>query len=68
MQSYLVGGRILASWNGRPGDRVLGALLKLSVGFSLDVVKTNLEEFTWSGRAPDDTWSFLGSLGASGAF
>ena len=68
LQSYLVGGRILASWNGRPGDRVLGALLKLSTGFSMDVVKTNLEEFTWSGRQPDDTWVFLGSLGASGEF
>ncbi|HEY6557125.1 MAG TPA: DUF3570 domain-containing protein [Polyangiaceae bacterium] len=68
LKSYLLGGRILASWHGRPGDRVLGALLKLSLGFSLDVVKTNLEEFTWGGAKPDDTWVFLGSLGASGEF
>ncbi|HMJ10407.1 MAG TPA: DUF3570 domain-containing protein [Polyangiaceae bacterium] len=68
LQSYMLGGRVLASWQGRPGDRVLGAFLKLSAGFSLDVVKTNLQEFTWAGQDPDDTWVFLGSLGANAEF
>jgi hypothetical protein len=68
LQSYLVGGRLLATRTARPNARVLGMFLKLSAGLSLDVMKTDLEEFTWGGATPDDTWAFISSLGIAAAF
>ena len=68
LQSYMLGGRLVYSKRGEPGARVLGALLGLSASLSLDVMNTKLNDFTWGGRAPDDTFAFLGSLGLSGEF
>lgn len=68
LHSYLVGGRLLASWQGRPGDRILGALLKVSSGVSLDVLKTSLRDFTWGGKQPNDTLAFVPSLSLNGEF
>jgi hypothetical protein len=68
LQSYMLGGRLVYSKRGEPGARVLGALLGLSASLSLDVMKTKLNDFTWGGKVPDDTFAFLGSLGLSGEF
>ncbi|MCA9599576.1 MAG: DUF3570 domain-containing protein [Myxococcales bacterium] len=68
LKSYMLGGRVLGEWRGRPGDRIFGMLLTASAGANLDVVKTNLEEFTLAGQAPDDTWAFILGLGVSGGF
>ncbi len=68
LNSYLVGARLLAVKEGRPGDRVLGMLLKLNGSASLDLIKTDLKEFTWGGVRPDDTIAVILSVGAGGEF
>lgn len=68
LQNYMLGGRFVYSKRGEPGARVLGALLGISASLSLDVMKTKLNDFTWGGKEPDDTFAFLGSLGLSGEF
>jgi hypothetical protein len=68
LQSYLVGGRLVYSLRGEPGARILGALLGLSASFSFDLLKTKLNDFTWGGKLPNDTFALLGSLGLSGDF
>ena len=68
LHSFLLGGRLRAAWTGAPGDRVGGALLKLEASAGVDVLKTDLEEFTWSGEEPNDTIAFIPSVGLSGAF
>jgi hypothetical protein len=35
---------------------------------SLDVIKTNLEEFTLAGQDPDDTLAFVLTLGLGAGF
>lgn len=68
LSSYLIGGRLLATKEGRPGARVAGLFLNLSGAFGLDLLKTDLHDFTLGGKAPDDTLAFLWSLGFQGAF
>jgi hypothetical protein len=68
LRSYLLGGRILMSWKGAPGNRILGALLDANFGANLDIVKTDLRDFTLAGREPDDTTSFLLGVSLHGGF
>jgi hypothetical protein len=68
LQNYSLGGRVLASWKGRPGDRVAGMFLDFHALGSLDVIKTNLEEFTLAGQDPDDTLAVVLSLGLGAGF
>ncbi len=68
LSSYLVGGRVLASKEGRPGARIAGMFLSLSGAFGFDLLKTDLHDFTLGGKAPDDTLALLWSLGFQGAF
>ena len=68
LQNYLVGGRLVASWNGHKGDRIAGMLLGLSTEASADLIKTHLDEFTWAGRKPNDTFAVVGGLAVSGQF
>jgi len=68
LSSYLVGGRLLATKEGRPGARVAGMFLNLSGAFGFDLLKTDLHDFTLGGKAPDDTLALLWSLGFQGAF
>ncbi|HKO48311.1 MAG TPA: DUF3570 domain-containing protein [Polyangiaceae bacterium] len=68
LSSYLVGGRVLATREGRPGQRILGLFLSFSGSLAFDLLKTNLRDFTLGGRAPDDTLAMLWSLGARGEF
>jgi len=68
LSSYLIGGRALATRQGRPGARVFGLFLSLSGSVGMDLLKTNLRDFTLGGRAPDDTLAMLWSLGVRGEF
>lgn len=68
LQNYMVGGRLLATWNGHPGDRIAGMLLSVSTEATADLIKTHLDEFTWAGKVPDDTFAIVGGLGVSGQF
>ena len=68
LSSYLFGARVLATREGRPGQRVFGMFLRFSGVVSFDMIKTNLRDFTLGGRAPDDTLALLWSLGARGEF
>ena len=68
LKSYLFGGRVLGSWKGTREDRLLGMLLDFSAGASLDVIQTELEDFTLAGTAPDDTTAFVFGLSVHGGF
>jgi hypothetical protein len=68
LKSYLLGGRLLAAGKGRPGDRIIGAFLDLSASFGVDLMKTQLESFTWGGTKPNDTVALIGVLNLSAAF
>jgi hypothetical protein len=68
LSSYAIGGRIVYSKRAEPTRRLLGAFLGLSASFGMDLMKTNLSNFTWGGVKPDDTMGLLGSLALSGAF
>ena len=68
LSSYLVGGRVLVAVQGTPDHRVLAVLLRLQGTAGLDILKTNLKDFTWSGKKPDDTLAGMLSLGLRGEF
>ncbi|MEI9951490.1 MAG: DUF3570 domain-containing protein [Pseudomonadota bacterium] len=68
LSSYLIGGRVLATREGRPGARVFGLFLSFSGSLGFDLLKTHLRDFTLGGRAPDDTLALLWSLGLRGEF
>jgi hypothetical protein len=68
LRSYLVGGRLLATQDGSPGSRLAGMLLQLQSGVSLDLMKTDLLEFTWGGLSPDDTIAVILTLSVGGTF
>jgi hypothetical protein len=68
LQSYLLGGRLLAAFHERGDSRPLGAFSFLSLGGGLDLLKTNLEEFTWGSADPDDTLALIVSLSISADF
>lgn len=68
LSSYLVGFRLLAGMQGTPDHRILSALLRFQGTVAFDALKTNLRDFTWSGRAPDDTLAGMFTLGVRGEF
>jgi hypothetical protein len=68
LRSYLVGGRVLGGWKGAKGNRLAGMLLDLDTGASLNVIKTDLRDFSLAGRRPDDTWAFVVGLSVHGGF
>jgi hypothetical protein len=68
LSSYLIGGRLIATREGRPGARVAGMFLSCSGSFGFDALKTQLHDFTLGGKAPDDTLALLWSLGLQGSF
>jgi hypothetical protein len=68
LSSYLVGGRVLVGVQGTPDHRVLAVLLRLQGSAGLDILKTQLKDFTWSGKKPDDTLAGMLSLGLRGEF
>jgi hypothetical protein len=68
LQSYLVGGRLLAFGDGSRERRVAGVFTSVSAAAGADALKTNLEDFTWGGQDPDDTLAIIGTLSVSAAF
>jgi len=68
LSNYMLGFRLLAGMQGTPEHRILSALLRFQGTVAFDVLKTNLRDFTWSGRKPDDTLAGLLSLGLRGEF
>jgi len=68
LSSYLVGGRVLVAVQGTPDHRVLAVLLRLQGTAGLDILKTQLKDFTWSGKKPDDTLAGMLSVGLRGEF
>ncbi len=68
LNAYSIGGRALVTAVGAPGNRFWGMFLKSSAGFSFDVIKTDLKNFTWGGVTPNDTLALVGTLTLSGSF
>lgn len=68
LHNYMAGGRLIATWNGQKGDRIAGMLLTLSTEATVDLLKTHLDQFTWAGRPPNDTFAIIGGLGVGGQF
>lgn len=68
LSSYLVGGRMLFKRNADPQHRMAGVMLSFETSFSLDLMKTQLREFTWGGVKPDDTLAMIASLGVRANF
>jgi Protein of unknown function (DUF3570) len=68
LKTLLGGARFEGSWRAAGDGRWAGAFRQLSGSVSFDVLKTFLDDFTWAGQKPDDTFSMLPSLAASGTF
>jgi hypothetical protein len=68
LTTLLGGGRLEGTWRAAGGGRWAGAFREVRANVSLDVLKTFLDDFTWAGQMPDDTFVMLPSLGAIGTF
>jgi hypothetical protein len=68
LHSFLLGARLRAVFAGRSGERVAGAFLRFEVSAGADVLKTELEDFTWGGVEPDDTLAIVPTVALGGAF
>jgi hypothetical protein len=68
LKSYLLGGRVIAGWKGTKDDRLAGMLLDFELGGNLDIIKTQLEDFTLAGEKPDDTIAFVLGVSMRGSF
>ncbi|MEB2312953.1 MAG: DUF3570 domain-containing protein [Sorangiineae bacterium] len=66
--NFLVGGRLLMSWEGRTDARLAGALLGFDASVSADLMKTYLDEFTWGGKHADDTLALIAGVSLGGVF
>lgn len=68
LSSLLGGGRLTASWHGRPGARIASMFIDLEASGGVSFLKTFLENFTWAGRTPDDTFAMIFGLNVSATF
>jgi hypothetical protein len=68
LQNYLLGGRIVFKKEGDTEHRIAKVLLSFETSISFDLFKTHLDEFTWGGKAPNDTVGMVWSLGVRGGF
>ncbi|NRA33099.1 MAG: DUF3570 domain-containing protein [Polyangiaceae bacterium] len=68
LKTYSGGTRFVAEWRGRSGGRLLGMFLNFSTSLSADLVKTDLENFTWAGTKPDDTLAGVASFSLTTLF
>ncbi len=68
LNSYLLGGRVLMGFTGGRDARVLGAFSSLDLSFGLDVLKTDLKDYTWGGNDPSDTLASVVTLGLGATF
>jgi hypothetical protein len=68
LSSFMFGGRALFAVQGTPQARLLGFLLGFQASASFDLLKTNLEDFTWGGADPNDTTAMVFSGALRGEF
>jgi hypothetical protein len=68
LSSLLGGARVTASFHGRPGARVASMFIDLDTSAGVSVLKTYLQNFTWAGRDPDDTFAMMFGLNLSASF
>jgi hypothetical protein len=65
--SYLLGARLLASWNAEE-TRLLGIFQGFEAAAALDVLLYKYTDFTLAGRSPEDTRAYIGSLSVTALF
>jgi hypothetical protein len=68
LKTLLGGARLEGTWRAQGNGRWAGAFRQVSASVSFDVLSTFLDDFTWAGQKPDDTFVMLPSLAASGTF
>jgi len=68
LKTLLAGARLSSTWRSSDSTRLALVFRSLSAGASLDLMQTFLDDFTWAGSAPDDTFVMLPALNASGTF
>jgi hypothetical protein len=68
LSSLMGGARLTASFHGRPGARVGHLFIDFDTSVGVNLLKTYLDNFTWSGRDPDDTFAMLYGLSVAGTF
>jgi hypothetical protein len=68
LSSLLGGARATVSFHGRPGDRVVHLFMDLDLSAGITVIKTFLQNFTWAGKAPDDTFATVIGGNATAVF
>ncbi len=68
LSSLLGAARVTASFHGRPGSRVGHLFIDFETSLGATFLKTYLDNFTWSGRAPDDTFAMVFGGNVTGTF
>ena len=68
LSSLLGGGRVTASFHGRPGARIASMFIDLDASAGISLLKTYLQNFTWAGRDPDDTFAMIFGFNVSASF
>lgn len=63
LNSFSVGGRALSTFQSGTQGKVLGAFDELGAFLGVEVIQTDLKNFTWGGEEPDDQTAYLVSLG-----
>lgn len=68
LSSYSLGGRFEAELNATRDERLAVLFKALRGGVALDAIKTDLDDFTWGTKVPDDTLAVLFTLTLGGSF
>ncbi|HVW30664.1 MAG TPA: DUF3570 domain-containing protein [Polyangiaceae bacterium] len=68
LSSLLGAARVTASFHGRPGARVGHLFIDFETSLGATFLKTYLENFTWAGRSPDDTFAMIYGGNVTGTF
>lgn len=68
LANYSLGGRLLLAEHATPDARLLHLLIGYSAMVGFDLLKTQLDNFTWGGVHPDDTLGFILTLALRGEF
>ena len=67
LASFALGGRLQLE-DSETDARIIGLFRRLRAAIAFDAMKTDLKEFTWGGKAPDDTLAFLLTLTGGATF
>lgn len=59
LKSWLAGVRVTASFHGRPGARIGHVFMDFENSVGVNFLKTILDDFTWAGSKPDDTFAMM---------